>query len=85
MEEILKEEKTIGQIASEQGIHPNQLNRWKAVALEGLPIRSARTTRRSRSLHSNERQIHELYAEIGRVITQLTWLPKKSGIDSAKG
>jgi transposase-like protein len=37
VEEILKEEKTIGQIASEQGIHPNQLNRWKGVALEGLP------------------------------------------------
>ncbi|PHJ39941.1 hypothetical protein P378_00025 [Desulforamulus profundi] len=27
--EILKEEKTISQIASEYGIHPNQLLKWK--------------------------------------------------------
>ena len=37
VQEILKEEKTIGQIASEQGIHLNQLKRWQAVALGGLP------------------------------------------------
>ncbi len=33
VEETLKEERTIGQIASEQGIHPNQLKRWRVVAL----------------------------------------------------
>ena len=35
--EVLKEEKTISQIASEHGVHPNQLHRWKAQALDGLP------------------------------------------------
>ncbi len=35
--EILKEERSIPQIASEYGIHPNQLYKWKAQALEGLP------------------------------------------------
>ena len=35
--EILKEERPIAQIASEYGIHPNQLYKWKAQALEGLP------------------------------------------------
>jgi len=27
--EILKEEKTVSQIASENGVHPNMLYRWK--------------------------------------------------------
>ena len=35
--EILKEEKSISQIASEHGIHPNQLYKLKAQALESLP------------------------------------------------
>jgi putative transposase len=35
--EILKEEKTVNQIASEYGVHPNVLYRWKKQALENLP------------------------------------------------
>jgi len=35
--EILKEEKTVNQIASEYGVHPNILYRWKKQALENLP------------------------------------------------
>ena len=58
VQEILKEEKTLGQIASEQGIHPNQLKRWRVVALEGLPSLfskdvKARTSKRPRSLRLN--------------------------------
>jgi len=34
--EILKEEKTISQIASEYGIHPNQLGKWKKEAMSAL-------------------------------------------------
>jgi transposase-like protein len=35
--EMLKEERPIAQIASENGIYPNQLYKWKAQMLEGLP------------------------------------------------
>jgi len=34
--EILREDKSIAQIASENGIHPNQLHRWKKQALENF-------------------------------------------------
>ena len=37
VQELLKEEKTLNQLAAEYGVHPNQLKRWKAIALEGLP------------------------------------------------
>ncbi len=32
--ELLREDKTISQLAAEHGIHPNQLSKWKAVALQ---------------------------------------------------
>ncbi|MCZ8513888.1 transposase [Paenibacillus filicis] len=34
--EILKEEKSISQLASEHGIHTNVLNRWKKEAVQNI-------------------------------------------------
>jgi putative transposase len=34
--EILKEEKSVSQLASEHGIHVNVLNRWKSEAVQNL-------------------------------------------------
>ena len=80
--EILKEEKTISQIASEHGVHPNQLHRWKAQALDGLPrlVENDHKTEKAQAV-AYERQVQELYAEIGKLTTQLAWLKKKSGLD----
>jgi putative transposase len=78
--EILKEEKTVNQIASEFGIHPNVLYRWKKQALENLPKLFEDETKSERERQvEHERQINELYSEIGRLTTQLNWLKKKSG------
>jgi transposase len=35
--ELLKEEKTVNQLAAEHGVHPTQLRDWKKQAVEGLP------------------------------------------------
>ncbi|MDI6808365.1 MAG: transposase, partial [Candidatus Eisenbacteria bacterium] len=35
--EAVKGEKTIAQIASEYGVHPNQIGQWKKRVLEDLP------------------------------------------------
>jgi putative transposase len=80
--EVLKEEKTVTQIASEYGVHPNQLYRWRAQALEGLPKlfeNDHKTEKAQETAH--ERQLQELYAEIGKLSTQLAWLKKKSGLE----
>lgn len=78
--ELLKEEKSLAQLASQHGIHPNQLREWKKTALEGLPSLFGRD-RHSQQVEvaAYEQQIEELYTEIGRLTTQLTWLKKKSG------
>ena len=34
---------------------------------------------------THEQQVIDLYAEIGRLTTQVAWLKKKSGLDSLPG
>jgi putative transposase len=78
--EILKEEKSISQIASENGIHPNVLYRWKKQALENFSSLFESDTQSARKQQAeHDRQLNELYGEIGRLTTQLNWLKKKSG------
>jgi len=79
--EIIKEEKTISQVSSEHGIHPTQLNRWKNQVLEDLPKLFSDERNALEVVSAGyEKQIQELYAEVGRLTTQLNWLKKKSGI-----
>lgn len=78
--EILKEEKTVNQIATEYGVHPNVLYRWKKQALENLPKLFEDENKSERAGQAeHERQVNELYREIGRLTTQLNWLNKKAG------
>jgi putative transposase len=81
--EALKEEKTIAQIAAEHKVHPNQIYKWKAEVLQGLPTLLTNEERKVQALEAaHQRELNELYAEIGRLTTQLAWLKKKSGLDS---
>jgi transposase len=78
--EILKESKTVSQLASELEVHPNQLLNWKKQALEEL-AEALEDGRRKGSQEKQLRdQIQELYTEIGELTTKLSWLKKKSGI-----
>lgn len=77
--ELLKEEKSVNQLAAEHGLHPNQLYRWREIALAGLPSLFARDTAQEQAAKeaAHAQQLQELYAEIGKLTTQLTWLKKK--------
>ena len=80
--ELLKEEDTLPAIASRHGVHPNLLRKWKAQALEGLSQVFADAEKDKRALEAeHQRQLDELYGEIGRLSTQLAWLKKKSGLE----
>jgi len=80
--ELFKEEETLSQIASRHGAHPNLLRKWKAQALEGLPGVFSGDEPEKRVLENeHQRQLEELYGEIGRLTTQLSWLKKKSGLE----
>jgi putative transposase len=80
--ELLKEEDTLTQVAARQGIHPNLLRKWKAQVLEGLPGLFSDDEKDRRALATeHQSQLDELYAEIGRLTTQVAWLKKKSGLE----
>lgn len=79
--EALKEDKTITQIASENDIHPNQISAWKTAALNGLPSLFERESKTQIDHTAHQQQLEELYAQIGRLTTQVGWLKKKSGLD----
>jgi putative transposase len=75
--EIFKEERTIAQIASEYNMHPNQLHRWKKQATDHFTELFQKDDKRLRAKEAaHERQLEELYAEIGRLTTQVNWLKK---------
>lgn len=80
--EILREDKSIAQIASETGIHPNQLYRWKKQAMDAFPQLFAEDHKKEKVREAeHEQQLNQLYAEIGRLSAQLSWLKKKSGFN----
>ncbi len=80
--EVLQEEKTLSQIASDRGVHPNQLSAWKAEVLHRLPNLFEHDQQALRALQAaHDKKLEELYAEIGRLTTQVNWLKKKSGLD----
>lgn len=75
--ELLKEEKTLAQLSSEHGVHATVLRDWKLVALTGLPSLYDRRDNLGEQSAAHEKQLEDLYAEIGRLTTQLNWLKKK--------
>jgi putative transposase len=81
--EALREDKSVAQIASENRIHPNQIHKWKKQALENFVhlFEEDRQSARAREAE-HERELNELYAEMGRLSAQLSWLKKKSGFKS---
>ena len=78
---LLKEEKTINQLAEELGVHPSQLKEWKKITLQGLPELFSREGKAGEQAKVHEQQVNELYSEIGRLTTQVNWLKKKSGLN----
>ena len=80
--ELLQDDKTVAQIASEQHVHPTQLNQWKALVVKDLSKLFSEDHQAEAELRTaHQKELDELYAEIGRLTTQVAWLKKKSGLD----
>ena len=77
--ELLKEEKTLSQLASEYEVSSKQLTRWKNQALAEMP--RLFESKSDKTKEKYETKLNELYAEIGRLTTQVNWLKKKSGLN----
>ncbi len=74
--EAIKGERTIAEIASETGVHPNQISKWKKHAFEELP--DIFSSGRKKREQSSEELESELYKQIGQLKVELDWLKKKA-------
>lgn len=83
VQELLKENKSLSQLASEHKVHPTQLRQWRDLVLQGMPTLFDTKQQTADLVATHEIQVEELYAQIGRLTTQVAWLKKKSGLDPA--
>ena len=74
--EILREQKTMSEIASEYGIHPVQLSQWKKAALDNLAAVFVDERKVTKQQRLQEQEIDRLYARVGKLSTQLEWIKK---------
>jgi transposase-like protein len=74
--EAVKKEKTTAQLASEYGVHPNQIANWRKQLLKELP--AIFSDKRKKKDQDTEALQSELYKQIGQLKVELDWLKKKS-------
>jgi transposase-like protein len=75
--EAMKKEKTLAQLSSEYGVHPNMINQWKRRMIQELPEIFSR--KKDKQKQDTEELVSELYRQIGQLKVELDWVKKKSG------
>ena len=73
--EAAKGSKTLAQLSSDTGVHPNQISQWKAQLLDGGANLFQRNP--EQSVRELQQQEVELFEQIGRLKMELEWLKKK--------
>ena len=76
--EAIKGQRTIQEIGSHYGVHPNLVTNWKKQLLDSAA--DAFASPRGRSGDAEEQIQAELYQQIGKLQVEVDWLKKKSGL-----
>ena len=75
--EVLREEKTLNEIAAEYEIHPNQLSRWKTEFISNAGrVFSKETDEVEKVKQAYEKEKDELLKQIGQLSYEVNWLKK---------
>jgi len=79
---ILRNDKTANEIASQYGVHPNIISRWKQTAIEGMPdlFEDKRKKIDRHQYQEQEQKIERLEKMVGQRDYELDWLKKKLSI-----
>lgn len=70
--DALSNERTLSEIASKYGVHPNQVAQWKKQAKEGITASFSGKVQQTQQ--SDEARIKELHAKIGQLTVEKDFL-----------
>jgi putative transposase len=77
--QVLREEKTLGEIAADNELNPNQIRNWKREFLENAP-KIFSESRDAKEIKAKEKEMEEDYQELLAKVRKLTverdWLKK---------
>ncbi len=79
--EALKEELTLNELAAKYKIIPKNIVNWKKEFLANADLvfdKEKAVTQYKEQLHEKDKQMDELYRQLGKSNTQLEWCKKKS-------
>ncbi len=75
--DAIKGQKTIAELASEYGVHANQISTWKRQLLDAAPDAFKRGKDKDAEKKDQERD--QLYQKVGKLQVEVDWLKKKTG------
>jgi len=75
--DAIKGQKTMSELASEYGVHANQIGRWKKQLLDAAP--DIFTQGKNKEAEKNEVERDHLYKKVGQLQIEVDWLKKKTG------
>jgi transposase len=75
--EAIKNEKTIQELATQYGVHPNQISQWKKQLLEGADDIFERPNKKSENEKQAEEKVDHLLKKVGELTIDNDFLKKK--------
>jgi putative transposase len=77
--DILKGDRTLNEVASEHGVHPNMAARWKKEFLQNCHRAFDDDGKASERNEQLKEELEDVYKQLGIVTAKYEWLKKKSG------
>ena len=74
--DAIKGQKTIAELASEYGVHANQISSWKKKLLDAAP--DAFSSGKDKGAQKKEVECDHLYQKVGQLHIEVDWLKKDS-------
>ena len=75
--DAIKGQKTMPELATEYGVHVNQISRWKKHLLDAAP--DIFTREKDKEAEKEEVDRDRLYKKVGQLQIEVDWLKKKTG------